>query len=115
VRGCQAEQQASHYLRQQGLCQLAGNYRCRCGEIDLIMEHGEVVVFVEVRYRRNTRHGSGAESITRHKQRKLIRAAQHYLQRHPDQAQRPCRFDVISLCGESNSPVWIQDAFQADA
>jgi putative endonuclease len=112
--GQQAEQQACRFLQRQGLHHVTSNYACRHGEIDLVMEHADTLVFVEVRYRGNSRHGSGAESITRHKQRKLIRTAEHFLQQHPAQANRPCRFDVVSIAGQAEKPCWLQDAFCAD-
>jgi putative endonuclease len=112
--GRQAEQQARRFLRRQGLRHVASNYACKQGEIDLVMEHRDTLVFVEVRYRGNSRHGSGAESITRHKQQKLIRTAEHFLQQHPAQANRPCRFDVVSIGGRDETPHWLQDAFSAD-
>ncbi len=90
------------------------NYRCRLGEIDLIMRHGRCLVFVEVRQRRNHRFGGAAESIDARKRRKLIAAARHYLLRlrHPPQA---ARFDVVLLEGEPPhcSIHWLQNAFEA--
>jgi putative endonuclease len=112
--GQRAEQQACRFLQQQGLRHVTSNYACKQGEIDLVMEHRDTLVFVEVRYRGNSRHGSGAESITRHKQQKLVRTAEYFLLQHPAQANRPCRFDVISIGGEDVTPCWLQDAFSAD-
>ena len=114
-QGEAAEAQACRYLEQQGMQLRQRNYRCRQGEIDLVMEHGEQLVFVEVRYRRSTRFGSGAESVDTRKQHKLVLAAQHYLQSHPKLSKRPARFDVVSmrLDGQTTKIDWIQDAFQA--
>lgn len=112
--GREAELSARRYLERAGLRLLEANYRCRQGELDLIMEEDQVLVFIEVRYRSNQRFGTGAESVNGPKQRKLIRAAQHFLQRHPRLAARPCRFDVVAL-GPANrgQPVeWIRNAFQ---
>lgn len=111
LRGQQAEQAARHYLERQGLHLLTRNYRCRFGEIDLVMRDGETLVFVEVRYRRRTSYGSSAESVDWRKQRRLTRSALCYLQANPAIAQKPARFDVVALDG--NAPVqWIRDAFQ---
>lgn len=112
--GQTAEDLACDYLQQQGLQLLERNYRCRQGEIDLIMRHDSYLVFIEVRYRRNTNICSGAESVDRRKQQKLIITATHYLQRHSQLAQLPSRFDVISMSRDKNAPAvdWIQDAFQ---
>ncbi len=79
------------------------------------MEDGDIIVFVEVRYRKNTRFGSGAESITHAKQAKLIATALYYLQKHPKYHNRPTRFDVISITNQiqQNGIDWIKDAFQS--
>lgn len=107
--GKQAENLAASFLQKQGLRLVARNYRCRMGEIDLIMEQGGTLVFVEVRMRRGAGFGGAAASITGNKQRKLIHAAQHYLQQ---QAKLPpCRFDALLL--EGLKIEWIKDAFSA--
>ena len=113
-KGQHAEQLACDYLRKQGLKTLARNYRCRRGEIDLVMGHGQTLVFVEVRYRKQTRFGSGAESVTATKQAKLISTAKYYLQENPAYANRPARFDVVSITEQQPEPQieWIPDAFQ---
>ncbi|MFA5241363.1 MAG: YraN family protein [Sulfuricella sp.] len=107
--GKQAEDHAAAFLQSRGLRLVARNYRCRMGEIDLIMEHGGTLVFVEVRLRRSDNFGGAAASITGHKQRKLIHAAQHYLQQQT--RQPPCRFDALLLDGLKIE--WIKDAFSA--
>ncbi len=107
--GQQAENLAADFLQRQGLRVVERNYRCRVGEIDLIMDDGATRVFVEVRLRRNRNFGGAAESITPSKQGKLIRAAQHYLQKLPKQP--PCRFDAVLLDGLKIE--WIKDAFSA--
>ena len=63
----------------QGLSLLTRNFRSRLGEIDLIMDDGQSLVFVEVRYRRGNAFGSGAESVNRRKQARITACAQHYL------------------------------------
>lgn len=110
------EREAEEYLHCQGLKTLARNFNCRVGEIDLVMEDGECLVFAEIRYRRNNRFGSGAETVTRTKQGRIIRAAQKYLQLHPSRAAQPCRFDVLSLGHEEGrlAVEWIRNAFTAD-
>ena len=113
--GRQAENAACHYLEAQGLSLIARNYLCPRGEIDLIMQDKNTTVFVEVRYRRNSRFGSGAESVDRRKQDKLLATAAHYLQQNPKAAKGACRFDVISMnaVSEIQKLDWIPDAFQA--
>lgn len=113
--GKRTEQAACDYLKRQGLVLLESNYRCRLGEIDLIMRDARTTVFVEVRYRRNHRYGSGAESVDRRKQDKLLATAAHYLQRHPQAANGACRFDVVALGVDNGQQQldWIADAFQS--
>lgn len=107
--GKQAEAQAEQFLCQQGLKLVERNYRCKLGEIDLIMRDGDSLVFVEVRLRRHSGFGSAAESVTPQKQRKLILAAQHYLQ-HAGKNQ-PCRFDIVGL-DQQSPPTWLKNAFE---
>ena len=107
--GQEAERHAADFLQKQGLRLVERNYRCRLGEIDLIMEQGGTLVFVEVRLRRNPNFGGAAASITQRKQSKLIHAAQHYLQQQPKHP--PCRFDALLLDGHEIE--WIKDAFGA--
>lgn len=113
TRGREAETLAWQYLQSRGLRLLQRNYRCRRGEIDLVLQDQDSLVFVEVRYRRESRFGSGAESVDRRKQSKLIVCAQHYMQAHPKIARQPCRFDVVSVGGSGDAIEWIRDAFGA--
>ncbi|MBS4097855.1 MAG: YraN family protein [Sulfuricella sp.] len=110
--GAQAEQLAAAYLERHGLRAVERNYRCRQGEIDLILHDGGTLVFVEVRLRKSAAFGGAAASITAKKQRRIVLAAEHYLQglkRIP-----PCRFDVVLLDGlAAQSVEWIKDAFSA--
>jgi len=99
--GAAIETVALDYLTARGLKALEKNYRCRAGEIDLVMADGQTVVFVEVRYRRHNYFGGGAASVTTGKQRKLLRAAQHYMQQQNINAA--CRFDVIDVCSASKN------------
>lgn len=109
-RGYREEQTARRYLEEQGLRLLASNIRNRFGELDLLMQDDDCLVFVEVRYRSRADWGGAAASVTITKQRRLIRAAQHHLQRHPWPG--PCRFDVVAL--EGNAVVdWIVNAIEA--
>jgi putative endonuclease len=108
-RGADAERQAEAYLQQQGLRTVTRNYRTPRGELDLVMQDGETLVFVEVRYRKDGGFGGAAESVHRSKQQRVIAAAQHYLQRL-GLTHRACRFDVALLgCDKID---WIKDAFQ---
>lgn len=111
-RGSHAEDLACRFLLRQGLRLVARNYRCRRGEIDLILHDAGNLVFVEVRYRRQDRYGSGLESVDRRKQRRISLCAAHYLLRHPQQANRPARFDVVAV-GPDGGIDWIRNAFDA--
>jgi putative endonuclease len=106
--GRAAEQQAAAHLGRAGLQLLTRNYRCRGGEIDLVMRDGAALVFVEVRYRSRTGFGTAAESVDARKRRRLIRAAEHYLQAH--RARGPCRFDVVGIDAAGRIE-WLRDAF----
>ena len=115
-RGKDAETRAWHYLQARGLRLLERNYRCRRGEIDLVLQDKDSLVFVEVRYRRRPEFGSAAESVDRRKQSRLIACALHYMQKHPETSTRPCRFDVVAMSGSDNrtsTVEWIRDAFAA--
>lgn len=112
-RGAWAEELALAHLREAGLRLEARNYRCPRGEIDLVMRDGEVVVFVEVRYRTSGRFGGGVESVDAGKRTRLRATAGHYLQAHPSAAALPCRFDLVAIGPGAGSPavLWIANAF----
>lgn len=111
LKGDSAEQQARRHLEKQGLKLLQTNYRCRRGEIDLIMQERDTLVFIEVRYRKSDSFGSAVETVTSGKQRKLIMTARHYLQEN--RVNAPCRFDVVGITGPNGDRVeWIKNAFQ---
>ena len=110
-RGLVAEDLARDYLLRQGLTWKASNYRSRMGEIDLIMQDGSYLVFIEVRARSVTKFGGALESVTYTKQCKIMKVAAYYLQCHASNAQYPCRFDVVALQGCPPTIRWIQNAF----
>ncbi len=109
TKGAWAEEQANQYLQAKGLQLITKNYRCKCGEIDLVMRQKDCIIFVEVRYRKNNFFGSAAESIDQRKRSKLIAAAQHYLQCNKITARFPSRIDVIAITGKTQIE-WIQNA-----
>lgn len=112
--GNRAEQTSEKLLMNAGMRLLARNYRCKQGELDLVMRDADTVVFVEVRYRRQNRWGSAAETVDWRKQKRLIAAAHHYLLTHPHLADQPCRFDVVAAEGNLADPAsyrWIREAF----
>ncbi|SOD40154.1 YraN family protein [Nitrosovibrio sp. Nv4] len=108
--GSEAERYAESFLRHHNLVLIQRNYHCRFGEIDLIMRDGTTLVFVEVRMRTSSAFGGAAASITLAKQRKLLRAARHYLASL--KFEPPCRFDAVLLSGHDSENVeWIKNAF----
>jgi len=117
--GASYEDVALAHLEKAGLALLARNFNCRYGEIDLVMNEQNVVVFVEVRYRRGASlrggYGDGAESVSAGKRAKLVRAAETFLASHARLAQRPCRFDVLAIADGDGTPVidWRRNAFDA--
>lgn len=99
-RGSEAEAAAERYLAARGYRVLDRNHLCRGGEVDLIVEKGELVCFVEVRSRADVRFGSAAATVTVAKQRKVVRAAKDWLWRRRIDA-RPVRFDVVAITGRA--------------
>ena len=121
VRGDAVEDAALAHLQARGLRLLSRNATAHGGEIDLVMldgngRDGAAVVFVEVRYRASSTFGGGAASVDAGKRRRLVHAAQAFLQQHPEMADAPCRFDVVAASGDPSNPAleWLQDAFRAD-
>ncbi len=107
--GAQAELVAGQYLQQHGLTLVETNYRCRFGEIDLVLRDGETLVFAEVRQRSSRDFGGAAASIDARKQQRLILTAQHYLAMLP--RIPPCRFDAVLLDAAGNIE-WVRNAFE---
>jgi putative endonuclease len=107
--GANAEQQALDFLLKQKLKLVKQNYRCRMGELDLIMQYADTLVVVEVRYRQSERFGGALESITPQKQSRIIAATQYYLMQH--NINPAVRFDVIAI-NANNDINWIKNAFQ---
>ncbi|MGH8051093.1 MAG: YraN family protein [Arenimonas sp.] len=116
VTGENAERAACDFLLANKLLLLERNIRYPFGEIDLLMQDGKELVFVEVRFRRNQRFGGGAESVTSAKQRKMANAAQAWLSSHKQWANAGCRFDVVALDWHENAFRfdWIKSAFNLD-
>jgi putative endonuclease len=112
--GDAAEARALAHLQRHGLMLLQRNYRlaggphARGAEVDLILRDRDgTLVFVEVRARRSAAHGGALASVDAAKQRRIVRAAEHYLLRLP--TLPPCRFDVVAVEGEGLH--WVRGAF----
>lgn len=118
--GEKTEQLALQHLRSAGLKLVTRNFRCRVGEIDLVMLDGDCLVIVEVRCRQpgisySHRFPSAIQSIGPHKQRKLAKAALFFLARHKAFQDRKVRFDVVAFDGPAPDRYtlqWIRDAFR---
>lgn len=108
VHGQKGEDDALAHLLIHGLRLLERNFRCKSGEIDLIMQDGAGLVFVEVHQRASRSHGGAAASVTPAKQRRLVRAAEIYLMRY--RQLPPCRFDVVAIDGGQLS--WLRNVLQ---
>jgi putative endonuclease len=113
VLGQHSEEIACQHLIAAGLTLLARNFFCKLGEIDLIMQEGEQLVFVEVRYRKTASFGQALETVTAMKQKKLSRAAAYYLQQSKKLNTTACRFDVVAITAQLTAKriEWIKDAF----
>ena len=92
------EKAASFFLQKKGCRLLDTNFRSRAGEIDIIVEDGRTIVFVEVKFRSGRFYGRGEEHVDRRKQQTIVRVAEYYLLTH-GLWDRCCRFDVISIDG----------------
>jgi putative endonuclease len=112
-KGGRFEQLALGWLQAQGLRLVQCNYRCKLGEIDLVMREREVLVFVEVRFRGLRTHVAACETVDSRKQQKLLRTARHFLLCNAALATDPCRFDVLGISEVHGVPQyeWIRNAF----
>lgn len=104
------EELAAAYLEKRHYRLLQRNYRCRMGEIDLIVQKDGMIVFVEVKLRKDDRFAGAWEAVTPAKQRRLRVTAQFWLAER--QCQLPARFDVIEVYTGDHSIRQIEDAFQ---
>jgi putative endonuclease len=111
--GSEGEHAALQHLQRSGLKLIARNYRCKAGEIDLVMLDGAVLALIEVRYRGTSAFGGAAASVTWRKQRRIITAARHLLLTRADLRRYPARFDVVAITSGLRGPEirWIKAAF----
>lgn len=114
TKGQQCEQFVKRWLIKQGWQCINENYRCRFGEIDLIMHKGKNLIFVEVKFRTDTTYGTAQDFITLAKQQKLILCAKHFLMHEPKFAHYQCRFDAITINKKIHHKniEWIPNAFE---
>ncbi|MHB8769489.1 MAG: YraN family protein [Syntrophales bacterium] len=94
--GKRGEELAAAYLVEAGFRIVERNYRCRFGEIDIVAEEGETLVFVEVKSRRSAAYGGPLLAVDARKQGKISRISLHYLAER-NLGHRPARFDVVAV------------------
>ena len=118
--GTKAEDDALAFLQGQGLTPVTRNFRCRFGEIDLIMQEGNTLVFVEVKTRKDCAarfddYGLPCEAVNTEKQRHILYTARIFLEKHP--TDKYIRFDVVEIYrsedGKSTRVNHIESAFEA--
>ncbi|MFV1983851.1 MAG: YraN family protein [Thiohalomonadales bacterium] len=106
---------ACQYLKKNGLILITKNFSQRIGEIDLIMKHENVIVFIEVRYRKNINYGYPEETVTLKKQKKIKATALLFIAKNSEFRNTQPRFDVVAMRPDNNgdnmSINWIQNAF----
>ena len=111
-----AEAIAYRFLIERGLTAVTTNYRCRYGELDLVMRDGSLLIVAEIRYRRRLAFGGPLASISPAKERKIVKATRHFIYKYPAYRNAPVRFDVVGITGDLRSPDihWIPGAFTMD-
>lgn len=116
-KGLCFETEAARYLEGKGCRLLTRGFRCRFGEIDLIVRHSDTICFVEVKFRQTLRFGGAAYAIPATKQRKLIKTAQYFILSNTGLANQAMRFDALLIqrqADNSDRYDWIQNAFYAE-
>lgn len=110
MAGRWGEDRAEQFLAEQGYLICERNFQCRTGEIDIIGKKDGYLVFIEVKYRSNSRMGMPEEAVTPRKQQQIIRTAKYYMLKNKIPEDTPCRFDVVVILGDGIRV--IQDAYQ---
>ncbi|MGB2426179.1 MAG: YraN family protein [Alteromonas sp.] len=106
--GADAETRAQVFLERQGLQFITRNYRCKCGEIDMIFKQQNTWIFVEVKYRSKQVFGDAIEQLSYHKQRKVLNAVRVFLlDNHLNEYHTSIRIDFIALTDTSIE--WIKN------
>jgi putative endonuclease len=96
--GALGERLAAERLIRDGYWILEHNFRSRYGEIDIIAEHEQDIVFIEVKTRRGMAYGLPEEAVNRHKLRRMMRAINYYLSTHEHPySERSWRIDVVAI------------------
>ncbi|NOG61378.1 MAG: YraN family protein [Proteobacteria bacterium] len=113
--GKQAEDIAKNYLVERAIKIVSRNFHSRFGEIDIIGIDNDILIFFEIRYRKNEHFLSAVETVDQHKCKKIVITSEVYLNKHKKYQSYFCRYDVITISGALEQPVieWIKNAFQA--
>lgn len=111
LRGKAAEDRAESYLHRQGLVTVERNYRCRFGELDIIMRDNALLVFIEVRQRSDTSFMHPVQTLTKAKQKRLLLAANRYLLRF--KVPPACRFDFVTIAGPNHQIEWRKNVLES--
>ena len=112
--GTRYEELAANYLTRQGVCIIAKNFRTRNGEIDLVARDKSYLVFIEVKFRKGTTAGSGAEAVNLRKQKTICRISDFYRARFGYRESTPVRFDVVECAADTSGEAnltWFRNAF----
>jgi len=114
--GRSGEAFARRWLEARGLKHICSNFRCRYGELDLVMRERDCLVIVEVRYRHNDDYGGALPSVTHVKLQRIARAIQHLLTQQRQLRDLSLRFDVLALSGSTTAPTvrWCKRACSFD-
>lgn len=108
--GTREEETAAAYLQKQGLLLVEKNFRCKFGEVDLIMRDGATYVFVEVKYRATEKEGHPSEAVDYRKQKTICKVSDFFRMKNNIWEDNPCRYDVVSILGGSLQ--WYKNAFE---
>lgn len=104
------EEQAKRYLVRHGLIPLDKNARFKAGELDLVMREGNCIVFIEVKFRKQTHFGGAAAAISATKRQRLLKAAYLWLgQNGLSATHTEFRFDAVTFEGDVNSVNWVKN------
>ncbi|MCL2752953.1 MAG: YraN family protein [Defluviitaleaceae bacterium] len=101
AKGDYGENVVSNYLTAKDYKILTRNFKARGGEIDIVAQDGEYIVFIEVKYRTGISFGEGIEAVNTPKSRRIIAAAKAYLYQQ-DKWEYPCRFDIVEVFGRGH-------------
>lgn len=106
--GTAYEKIAADYLQNQGIKIKEMNYRISQGEVDIVGEDRETIIFIEVKYRKTASYGQPWEAVSGNKQKKICKVASQYC--YSKRIKKQVRYDIVSICGEEI--LWFQNAFE---